>query len=101
MLLIETFILALSVLVISILEFRASKYTRPANPEEYKKVYNQSAFNEEVLIKRIENTVKHELGGSGMDEFVRRLKEEKGIKSEELKGKGRSNSISHEPRDVE
>lgn len=105
MLMIETLILALSVLIISILEFRAFKNKKPISAEEYEKVkVNSSIMNEEVLIRRIEETVKKGLGGLGMNDFIDKLKNEKGIKGNELVGmrnKGRSSSFRALNRDLE
>lgn len=51
-------------------------------------------MKEDILIRRIEETVRKGLGGLGLSDFINRLKDEKGINDKVvLKGKGRSNSF--------
>ena len=95
---IETLFLCLCVIIITIFEFKNSRMPKP---KDYSKI-NDSSMSEDNLMKRIDEEIRKRLGG-GLDEFVERLKVEKGYDEENgtLKGLGKSQSMIDLNRDLE
>ena len=86
MILIETLLLALFVIVISIFEFKHSKIKKPI----YTSVKEPNNINEDDLLKKIDQQIRSTMDG-GLNEYIERLRREKGITADgELKGRGRS-----------